>query len=194
LRINASGRELEAAHAERRDAARPAPVAFKAMFSGAKRAGNATAWLEQTRPTSGRFFVYRYDAAERVPEGAAPVTKAATQQDPEAHHVEPTLPLPEVPDSIVDGQHYLVAEIVFHLGTAAKDSLNWKMLVEVQTGAVLWLRALTSGVNGLVFTYDPKTSTGVLGNTPTQTNAVLNPLRDDVLLPNLDAPVGGQQA
>ena len=54
------------------------------------------------------------------------------------------------------------------------------MLVDVTTNAILYLRALTSDVNGLVYTYDPITSTGTATNTPNQSNAVLNPHRDDV--------------
>lgn len=195
LRINAAGRELEAAKLERRPPARPPVVAFNAMLGGAKR-GKATAnsWLDRTRPTLGRFFVYRYDAAERIPDHAVLLGQEPHATDPEAYHAELTLPLPTVPDQIRNGQHYLVAEVVFSLDDDGKPTLYWKMLLEVQTGAILWLRALTSGVNGLVFTYDPKTSTGNLGNTGTQSNAVLNPLRDNVVLPNLNAPVAGVQS
>jgi hypothetical protein len=62
--------------------------------------------------------------------------------------------------------------------------MNWRMLVEVEPNTNLYLRALSSGVNGLVFTYDPITSTGAATNTPNQSNAVLNPHRDDVVLDN----------
>ena len=48
-------------------------------------------------------------------------------------------------------------------------------------------------MNGLVFTEDPITSTGTATNTPNQSNAVLNPHRDDVALPNLNPPVAGTQ-
>src|SRR5262245_36249197 len=53
---------------------------------------------------------------------------------------------------------------------------------------------MTSGVNGLVFTYDPKTFTGNVANTPDGTNAVLNPLRVDVVLADLNPPVMGTQS
>jgi hypothetical protein len=195
FRINSAGREQQAARQESGATVRAAALPLRRIFAGARRVA-AAAWLDQIRPTSGRFFIYRYDAAERVPKNTIDVMakKPPQKLNPEVHHVELTLPLPPVPKQIRDGRHYLVAEIVFHLGGRGKRALNWRMLVEVQTGAVLWLRALTSGVNGLVFTYDPKTSTGDLTMTATQTNAVLNPLRDDVLLPNLDAPVAGVQS
>jgi zinc metalloprotease ZmpB len=164
---------------------------FKGLFTAA-RGERVAPWLAQIRPTAGRFFVYRFDARART--AAAPAQKKDKGVGPESHHVEPTLALPPLPAGIRDGRFYLVAEIVFHLGAREKPALNWKMLVELHSGAILRLRALTSGVNGLVFTYDPKTSTGNLGNTPTQANAVLNPLRDDVLLPNLDPPAAGVQS
>lgn len=148
----------------------------------------------------GRFFVYRYDPAMRS-EGhpqPSPVTHVPGQDatqggDQPVCGTPPTLPLPPVPKSILAGRWYLVAELVIRLPYQG-SRMNWRLLVEVETNTILYLRALSSGVNGLVFTYDPITSTGITTNTPNQTNAVLNPLRDDVLLPNLNAPVGGTQA
>lgn len=67
------------------------------------------------------------------------------------------------------------------------------MLVDVQTSSVLYIAQLSSGVNGRVFLQDPITKSGVGTNTPDQGNAVLNPLRDTVVIPNLDAPMGGTQ-
>lgn len=148
----------------------------------------------------GRFFIYRYDLAMRTDDPPRPMTDAPLPQPGEAQHKDqplcgapPTFPLPPVPKSIQEGRWYLVAEIVFRLPHEGAR-MNWRMLVEVETDTVLSLRALTSGVNGLVFTYDPITSTGTATNTPDQSNAVLNPHRDDVTLPNLNAPVGGTQS
>lgn len=131
----------------------------------------------------GRFFIYRYAAAEREQQ----VT------DSQGRSAQPVLPLPPVPARIQDGRDYLVAELLFTLPTASFGRLNWRALVEVETNAVLYLRALVSGVSGLVFTSDPLTSTGTLTNTANQANTVLDPLRDDVVLPNLTAPVNGLQ-
>jgi hypothetical protein len=194
FRINSAGRELEAAKLHGRTVSRAGTMPFKSLFASV-RSERTAPWLAQIRPTAGRFFIYRYDAKARVPSRPAAISRRSKGHvDPEATYIEPTLPLPPVPAEIHDDEHYLAAEIVFHLGGREKQSLNWKMLVEVQTGAILWLRALTSAVNGLVFTYDPKTSTGDLTNTPTQDNAVLNPLRDDVPLSNLNAPVDDVQS
>lgn len=138
------------------------------------------------RVNQGRFFVYRYDPDERQPRHVHAGDKTS---DLETDDVELTFPLPPVPRSIRAGRDYFVAEVGFTLPYAGIPSLNWRALIELETNTVLYLRALIAGVGGLVFTYDPITSTGVLTNTGASTNAVLNPLRDDVTLVNLNAPV-----
>ena len=103
--------------------------------------------------------------------------------------------LPPVPRRIRSGHDYFVAEVVFTLPYAGFPSLNWRALIELETNAVLYVRALIAGVvNGRVFTYDPITSTGVLTNTAASTNAVLDPLRDPVTLVDLNGPVAGTQS
>ena len=143
------------------------------------------------RVNQGRFFVYRYDPEQRQPRARNVDDK---QADLEREDVELTLPLPPVPSTIRPGRDYLVTEVVFTLPFAGLAQLNWRGLFEVETNAVLWLRALIAGVRGLVFTYDPITSTGVLTNTADQPNGTLNPLRDDVTLQDLDGPVAGMQS
>lgn len=147
----------------------------------------------------GRFFVYRYDPAQRTHDHSHPASDPDTPQpgatqafDQPLCGTPPTLPLPPVPRSIQEGRWYVVAELVFRLPYEG-GPMNWRMLVEVETNTILYLRALTSGVNGLVFTYDPITSTGDPANTPDKSNAVLNPHRDDVVLSNLNAPIGNDQ-
>jgi hypothetical protein len=150
---------------------------------------------DRLRVNRGRFFVYRYDPDQRqpaVPEGA----EAAGDRtlDLERDDVELTFPLPPVPDTIKPGGDYLVNEVVFGMPFAGIERLNWRALFEVETNAVLWMRALVAGVHGLVFTYDPITSTGVLTNTADQPAATLDPLRDDVTLEDLNGPVAGVQS
>lgn len=144
------------------------------------------------RVNQSRFYVYRYDPQDRQPAAAADHERET--HDLEADDVEITLPLPPVPDTIRAGGDYLVTEVVFTLPYAGFDTLNWRALIEVETNSILWLRALVAGVNGLVFTLDPISSTGDLGNTAAQPNTVLNPLRDDVTLDHLDGPTAGQQS
>jgi hypothetical protein len=139
-----------------------------------------------------RFYIYRYDPDDRQP--AAPDDHERATLDLETDDIEITLPLPPVPDTVRAGGDYLVTEVVFTLPYAGFDTLNWRALIEVETNAILWLRALIAGVNGLVFVLDPISSTGDLGNTAAQPNSVLNALRDDVPLDHLDGPNGGQQA
>ncbi|MFN0213780.1 MAG: hypothetical protein ACKVT2_05950, partial [Saprospiraceae bacterium] len=142
----------------------------------------------------GRFFVYCYDAAKRTTD--FPDQKAGEHEPGLTHDLSsapPTLLLCPVPKSIQDGNWYVVSELIVRLPYQGSH-MNWRMLVEVKTNTILYLRSLSSGVNGLVFYYDPITSTGDTGNTPNQGNAVLNPHRTDVVLPNLDPPVAGTQS
>lgn len=133
----------------------------------------------------GRFFLYKYDPDERLPKHPEPMPETLGHEQGHAQ----TLALPRVPDSINPGQYYLVGEITFEFG-----GLVWLALVEVETRTILYLRALASGVNGMVFTLDPISSSGSGANTPDQNNATLNPFRSSHLLPNLNAPVGGTQS
>jgi hypothetical protein len=145
----------------------------------------------------GRFFVFRYDSGKRAFDYP---TKKMLQQGVVLHvdqpicGIPPTLPLPSVSKTISEGHWYVTAELVFRLPYEGHP-MNWRALVEVETNSILYLRALTSGVDGMVFEYDPITSTGDVNNTPDKSNAVLNPHRkDDVVLPNLNPPVSGIQS
>lgn len=147
----------------------------------------------------GRFYIYRYDASARLPnqEEQKPqkvVTKRKTDRSRNfEEEYSPTLPIPPLPETIEDGNYYLVAEVIISVWSPQYERLNWRILIEIETGAILYLRALVSGVNGMVFVQDPVTSTGNAAMDPNQSNAILNPLRTSVVLQNLDAPVGGVQ-
>ena len=145
----------------------------------------------------GRFLVYRYEAAQRTQDEAH---QPGSTTHNTAHGEEqalcgnpPTLALPAVPKSIREGHWYLVAELVMRYPVAGSP-MNWRALVDVESNTILHLRALTSGVNGLVFLHDPITSTGDPANTPDASNAELNPHRSSVTLPNLNPPSGGKQS
>lgn len=156
---------------------------------------------EQTttpRLIRGRFFVYRYDADKRTVD--YPDSKSDEDEKGSAPGLvqpccgtPPTLPLSPVPKTIQDGRWYLVAELIFPL-TYEGRQMNWRMLVEVKTNTILYLRTLTSGVNGLVFPVDPITATGDIANSPSANNATLNPLRRSVALQGLTVPAVGNQA
>ena len=124
------------------------------------------------RLIGGQFFIYRYDANRRTDDDAS------------------TLPLPPVPNSIRDRSWYFVAEIVFQLPHESMR-MNWRMLVEVETNTIVYLRALSSGfITGKVFPYDPVTSSGKANYTAGSSNAVLNRLRTNEKLHNLKPPTG----
>ena len=149
------------------------------------------------RLLSGRFFVYRFDPAERIARQEAPPVGEASSPDAGSSEAilgdEPTLPMPPVAESIDAGRDYLVAELVFFYPTPQWGDVNWRALVEIETNSVLYLRSLAAHVNGLVYLADPITESGNSADLPSQTNAVLNPFRDDVILLNLNAPSGGVQ-
>jgi Abnormal spindle-like microcephaly-assoc'd, ASPM-SPD-2-Hydin len=143
---------------------------------------------------SGRFYIYQLDRARRQQDHSEPPDR---QKKYPAEPIErenlPTLPLSTLPDSLEDGSWHLVAELIIRLPYEG-HRMNWRLLISVKSGDILYLRALTSDVNGLVFTYDPITSTGDTANDASQSNAVLNPLRDDVELLGLDPAVGSTQS
>jgi zinc metalloprotease ZmpB len=140
------------------------------------------------RLNRGRFFIYRYDPAKRIADH--PKQDSAKHTDQPLSGNPPTLPLPPVPESIREGSWYLVAELVIRLPLAGRP-MNWRLLVEVETNAILYLRALISQVNGMVFLPDPITATGNAANSPAATSATLNPVRVSEALLGLIPPAGG---
>jgi hypothetical protein len=155
------------------------------LFTGTSAAASGSELIR------GRLFVYRYDPAARLPKHGAVPPETPGPNEP---HEELALPLPPVPASIKDGEYYTVAEVTFAHAIPGNEKLVWLALIEIETRAILYLRALASGVNGMVFTVDPITASGNAVNSPEKSNAVLNPFRTTVALPNLNAPVGGVQS
>jgi hypothetical protein len=166
----------------------------------------------ENRPISarlirGRFWIYKYDADERLQEPQDPVPPSVAGQPNErirsprrkgvreSPGLAMTRPftVPPVDERIKDGAYYMVAEITFEVGVGG-DHLVWRALIDVETDSILYLRPLAADVNGLVYEEDPITKTGTTTPTSASTNATLNTHRDDVVLQNLDAPVAGNQA
>ena len=142
-----------------------------------------------TRVVRGRFFAYRYAPGERFAPHAVPVSESTDAKNRD----EPTLPLAPVDKSLQSGEYRLVGEITFPFALPRHGTIMWLALVDVQTTSVLYLRALASGVNGMVFTVDPITATGNPAHSSAQDNTALNPLRNLVALLRLKAPVAGTQ-
>lgn len=72
----------------------------------------------------------------------------------------PTLELPPMPASIWPGKHYVVTEVLFTMEYPDWGKLNWRAMVEVETRAILYLRALVACATGRVFESDPATLAG----------------------------------
>jgi hypothetical protein len=156
--------------------------------------GKASIIHAEAQFLSGKFFIYKYDPAKRY--AGKPTTSdeknTATARKEEDREVR--IPkLPPVSDKINAGQSYLVAEIVFISNLGGFGGISWLILVEIESGSILYIECMTSGVNGLVFRRDPMVKTGDLTITANDSNAALNLQRDDVLISNLDAPVIGTQ-
>jgi hypothetical protein len=129
--------------------------------------------------TSQRRLIYRYEAARRIdPEATGAPTLL---QGP-----NPMLTLPPVPDTLTDGSHYVVVEVLFKTdpGPAA---LNWRAFIEERTGSVLYLRALFACALGNVFRIDPVSDTGNGALTGCSDRAMLDPIQATVTLPVISA-------
>jgi hypothetical protein len=125
--------------------------------------------------TSQRRLIYRYEAAQRIdPEAVGRPTPLECPN--------PTLPLPPVADTIADGNHYVVVEVLFttNPGHAA---LNWRAFIEERTGSVLYLRALLACMIGKVFNIEPISDTGDDTLTACSGNVTLDPIQFPVTLP-----------
>lgn len=130
------------------------------------------------------LMVYRYDAAKRLESHPHGKDDAGFGGEP------PTLPVAKPPRSIKNGTYYVVVDALFTLPVEGWGTLNWRAFIEIETGAVLYLRALVDGVSALVFDRDPMTKTGNNANLPSANAATLNALRDNVTLTNLGGAVG----
>lgn len=141
---------------------------------------------------SNRLLIYRYESAKRLPQ--TEIKKLNTSRDfkQEFSHLDPTLPLPSVPEEIKEGMHYVSAQINFSLPLSNLPILHWIAIVEAQTLTVLYLRAFVADVNGFAFQSDPVTSNG--GPLPTSNNTALNPVRTSILLSGLNPPASGTQS
>lgn len=146
----------------------------------------------RVRLLNGRFFIYKYDPKKRFAGKPAPPDPKKAGEAGEERDI-PLLPLPPVNDKIKPGRAYLVAELIFRLGARGRSGLVWLMLVEVETGSILYIECMTCAVNGLVFKRDPMVSSGDLTITSDQTNAVLDDHDFDELLNDLTLVGAGNQ-
>ena len=166
------------------------------------RAVRRTDGTPRTGLLNGRFVAYRYQPELRF--GGRPEPRPGDRNDlthlrddevPTVEGTEPPFPdLPPVDDSIEPGRTYLTAEMIVRHDLAVYGELVWLVLVEVETGSVLYIECQTCFVNGLVFKVDPNVSSGDLSVTSDDGDAVLQNHDSSEVLYDLDAPVGGTQS
>lgn len=131
--------------------------------------------------------IFRYDKALRTdPEHAKKPRRGA-----EGLHL--AVKLPRVPAEIKDGSYRVCTEVFFEMDTPTYGPVAWRALIDVHTGAVVYIRANMQAVDGLVFTLDPEQLSGDSTLTPASPVADLNPLRANVELEGLTAPAAGAQ-
>ncbi len=132
-----------------------------------------------------RLVIYQYDPDQRTEIKEAPHQgKVVTYESP-----APTLPLPPLPKVIEAEIHYVVAEVLFDLDWPEWKDLHWLALIEPVSGAVLYLRALVSSASGMIFRMDPISLSGDSTLTPAANEALLNPLRTNIVLDDLVAGI-----
>src|SRR6266849_5084883 len=127
--------------------------------SGLAKLLNAERDNEEIVINAEKLWVYRYDAAQRLP--AKGPGSGSGQRGGVAPAEAPTLPLPPPARGIVDGDHYVVTEVLFDLPLLPRfPRLHWRAFIEVNTCSVLYLRALIDFSTGSVYLTDPITATG----------------------------------
>ena len=123
-----------------------------------------------------RQVVYRYEPEERV-------------EVPDDNNLGcfagppvPAYTLAPVPTSIRAGSHYVVNEVLFRASRHPDEPpVNWRALVEPQSKAVLYLRALVANATGMVMMRDPQVQTGA-NVTGASSDVLLNPFRSSSML------------
>lgn len=132
----------------------------------------------KSKPTSQtvRLAIYRCETKSRFDPAAN-----EEGQPPSS----PRLELPDFPDSIVNGRHYIVREVLFSLEIPDWGELEWRALIEVETNAVLYVRAFVESCTGSVFRDDPITISGDVTDDPCAGAAKLDPLAEVVNLNGL---------
>lgn len=137
-----------------------------------------------------RQVVYRFEPDQRVEK---------VEDEHEGcfgEHAAHTPELPSLPKKFKKGNHYIVNEVLFRASRQeGEPPVNWRALVEPESGAVLYIRALVSWATGMVYVKDPQTQTGA-NVTGASSNATLNPFRSSVPLqgitPSTPQPLSGE--
>ena len=146
---------------------------------------------------NGRLVAYRYQPELRFRGRIEPSgdTESAPAGEAGPMGVPPPFPdIPPVHESIEPRRTYLCAEMIFRHDLPEYGELVWLMLVEVETGSILYLECQTCFVNGLVFRVDPNVGSGNLTVDAADGDAILEKHDSSEVLADLGAPVGGIQS
>ncbi|HET9516469.1 MAG TPA: hypothetical protein VFO77_01955, partial [Actinoplanes sp.] len=134
------------------------------------------------------LVVYRYDRNDVQRDGPGDADSLVADDTA----TQPRLALPPVPDTVVNGRHYVCVKVDFALPVPSYPLLNWVTLLEVTTLTPLYLRPFVDELTGLVFDIDPVTTgDGPPPNAPSQ---LLNPFRVAQELLGLTPPLAGVQS
>lgn len=161
------------------------PNLAEAPYTPARLSPKRLLKLLHTKATPGEpvingvsLLIYQFQPEDRWPE---------EDREPGFEVPPERLPLPDLnADQFRPGGHYVVTKVLFTLSLPTMPGMHWTALVEPVTGAVLYIRAHTSGANGSVFQIDPVTQ-----GCPTCTGAsaagTLDLYRTELPLPGLAA-------
>ena len=132
------------------------PNLAEALYTPAKLSPEILARVLETEGRPGEpiinevsLVIYQFRPEERWP-----------NDDPEPNFEQPPerLPLPPLdPDRFVADRHYVVTKVLFTLSLPTMPGMHWTALIDPTSGAVLYIRPHTSGVNGSIFQIDPVT-------------------------------------
>ena len=140
--------------------------------------------------------IYQYRAEERQdPHGKSRAKPRSRQKKNGDNGIPdrifsglPQLRLPAVDKSIQEGAHYHAAEVLFST-SVPWGTVNWRMVLDLETSAVLYLRVLADQVTaGFVYDDDPTSLTGDATILPSSPVAVLNAPRNPRPLPGVVGP------
>lgn len=131
---------------------------------------------------SKKIMIYKFDADLRLdPSIGIPEEK---------NHNIPLLPVSPLPQTIKDGEHYVISEIYFSTMSKNNQKMNWRTFLEINNGYVLFLRALVADIYrpgyGLIYENDPCTVSGNNTILPTSSADLLDSLRKYRVLPEID--------
>lgn len=130
-----------------------------------------------SRINGTRLRIYRHESRKRFrPESIG---------EPSVERIDLESHLPPVPETIEEGAHYVVTEVLFTYEAGGISDLHWRAFVEAETGAVLYVRAFFAGCNGWVYLTDPpsKNRPDLLPSSPADE---LDKVRDKVALQGLN--------